>query len=400
MAGFSTSARTGLIWLAGLAVAAFSGMAAFASVSGARNPLAAVGALPENGQVYASAADAVLKLAIQDNKGAMPKAIPERSLGFARRAFAIEPLAVQAPRMVALALDAEGESEEARRIMRLIPPLSKREAATNVWLSADYARQGNEAKAFAYFDMTLRVSESSVPLIIPPLVQGLEREELRAPLAKLLASAPPWENDFWLEAVQRPELAIPAARLRRDLGRKQGSTLAVDRGLIENLVDEGNFAEALRHYRFLTGKQAAQDLNFPFERAPAFPPLDWELQAAGDFSAAIDPGATQMVISAGPATRDVVARRLVALEPGRYRATVDYSATLADGVTVSLALRCAETRAQPVRTTPYVPGQATSQIITTGGTCRYHLLEIEYRNDSPIDGVDITLDAITLRKEA
>lgn len=399
MAGFSTSARTGLIWLAGLAVAGFSGMAAFASVSSARIPLAAVGTMPENGQVYASAADAVLKLAIQGNKGALPEAIPQRSIDFARRAFAIEPLAAQAPRIIALARAAEGENDQARQIMRLIPPLSKREAATNVWLSTDYAKQGNDAEAFAYFDMTLRVSESSAPLIIPPLVQGLEREEMRAPLARLLRVAPPWENDFWLETVRRPELALPATRLRRDLGRKQGGALAVDRGLIENLVNERQFAEALSYYRFLTGKQAAQDLTFPFERAPTFPPLDWELQTAGDFSASIDPAASRMVISVGPAIRSAVARRLVALDPGRYRATVDYSATVEDGVTISLALRCAEARAQPIRSAPFGPGQEIAQTISVVGNCRFFLLEIDYRNDSPIDGVDIAIDAITLRKE-
>ena len=55
MARFGSSARTGLIWFAGLLAAGFSGMAAFASVSSTRIPLAAVDTVPENGRAYAEA---------------------------------------------------------------------------------------------------------------------------------------------------------------------------------------------------------------------------------------------------------------------------------------------------------------------------------------------------------
>lgn len=393
------SARTGMIWLAGLMLAAFSGMAATGSVSSARLPLAVVGVVPESGRVYADAADAVLKQAIRDNGGALPDTIPAASVDYANRAFAIEPLAVQAPRIIALSRASEGRQEDARRIMRLLPPLSKREAVANVWLSQDYARLGEDAKAFEYFDMTLRVSEGSAPLIIPPLVAGLEQEELREPLARLLRARPAWETDFWLEAVRRPEIAEPAMRLRMELGRQQGEALAVDRGLIRNLVDEGRFADAQAYFRFLTGKPAAPDLDFPFERTPAFPPLDWELLTDGDFSSAIEPPASRMLISAAPASRGVVARRLVMLEPGSYRTSVSYTANASEDVAVALTLRCAEARLPPVRSAPFAAAEAQSQLLSFGGQCRNYLLEIDYRNDAPVDGVDIAIDGITLRKE-
>lgn len=400
MARFGSSARTGLIWFAGLLAAGFSGMAAFASVSSTRIPLAAVDTVPENGRAYAEAADAELKLAIKNNRGILPDIIPLQSVDFARRAFALEPLAVQAPRIIALAEQAEGKTDQARKVMRLIPALSKREAAANVWLSNDYAKQGDDAAAFAYFDRTLRVSEGSAPLLIPPLVQGLEREDLRGSLAGLLRVGPPWEDDFWLEAVRRPEIAEPAMRLRMALGRKEGSALAVDRRLIANLVANREFAGALEYYRFLTGRKGAQDLTFPFERAPSFPPLDWELLTDGEFSASIEPRAGKMLISAGPATRGLVARRMLALGPGSYRANVKYTASPADDVPLTLGLRCAEAKGEAIRSEPFAPGSDKAQVLTLQGDCRYYLLEIDYRNDASIENADIAVDAILLRKES
>jgi hypothetical protein len=398
VAGFGTSARTGLIWLAGLALAGFSGMAAFSSVTSGRVPLAAVGVTPENGQVFAAAGDAILKRAIKENKGALPETIPQASVDFALRAFAIEPLAVEALRIVALARAAEGETDEARRIMRLIPPLSKREAATNVWLSSDYARQGQEAEAFAFFDMTLRVSDSTAPLLIPPLVKGLEREELRAPLAKLLRAGPPWEGAFWIEAVRRPEVALPAMRLRMDLGRKGDDSLAVDRGLIANLVEDRKFAEALVYYRFLNGTAVSKDLTFEFERVPTFPPLDWELLADGDFSASIQPEAGKMLISAGESTRGTVARRLVLLEPGNYRTFVAYETSLPDDVTVSLSLRCGEAASEPIRSEPFQANMRREQVVSLSGDCQAYLLDIAYANTSPNDAVDILIETVSLSR--
>lgn len=394
------SARIGLIWLTGLALAVLSGMAATGAVSSARLPLAAVGMIPESGRVYADAADAVLKQAIRANDGALPETIPAASVTFARRAFALEPLAVQAPRIIALARASEGRLEDARRIMRLLPPLSKREAAANVWLSQDYARLGRDAEAFEYFDMTLRVSESSAPLIIPPLVTGLEQERLREPLARLLRARPPWAEDFWLEAVRRPAIAEPAMRLRMELGRQRGDALAVDRELIRNLVDEGRFDDAQTYFRFLTGERVARDLDFPFERAPAFPPIDWELLTDGNFSSAIDPQAGRMLISAAPASRGVVARRLVTLEPGNYRTSVSYRASPSEDVALALTLRCAEVRAQPIRSAPFAATSSQSQVLRFEGQCRNYLLEIDYRNGAATDGADIAIDTITLRKEA
>ena len=282
--------------------------------------------------------------------------------------------------------------------MRRIPALSKREPATNVWLSTDYAQQGNDAAAFAYFDRTLRVSEGSAPLIIPPLVEGLEREDLRVPLAKLLRASPPWESDFWIEAVRRPEVALPAMQLRMDLGRKEGEALAVDRGLIANLVANRNFGAALTYYRFLTGRPAAQDLTFPFERAPAFPPLDWELLSDGDFSAAIDSRAGQLSASVGPASSGTLARRLLLLPPADYAVAVDYRTSLAD-VSLELSFGCADTVAEPVLTEPFAAGSDRPQIVNFPAGCRYRLLEIGYRNDARNEGADIVVDAITLRKE-
>ncbi|UIP07369.1 hypothetical protein LY632_02930 [Erythrobacter sp. SDW2] len=400
MAGFSFSARTGLIWLAGLLAAAFSAMAASGSIASARAPLAVVDMVPESGRVYAEAADAILKQTIKDNQGALPDQIPQASIDYSRRAFALEPLAVQAPRIIALSRQAEGNDDEARRIMRLLPAISKREAAANIWLSQDYAQLGDDATAFTYFDMTLRVSESSAPLLIPPLVKGLEQEQLRAPLIKLLEARPAWQDDFWLEAVRRPEVALPAMRLRMELGKQQGRALEVDRGLIGNLVAENKFADALSYYRFLTGKQGARDLSFPFERAPTFPPLDWDLVTDGDFSSSIEPAAGKMMISAAPATGGVAARRLVALEQGAYRTSVLFTATNPGDVTISLNLRCAENDGEAIRSAPFAAASEAAQVLRLPAGCRYYLLEIAYRNDAPIDGVDIAIDSITLRKES
>ena len=392
------SKRTYGIWLVGIVLAIMSAMAALAPVGATRAPLLATSMVPENGRAHAEAADLLLKQEIMARNGEMPEAIPFRSVAFANRAFVTEPLAVEALRIIALDRESRGKLDEARAIMRLLPNLSKREGPANLWLSQDYGRLGLEEEAFSYFDMTLRVSESSAPLVIPPLVQGLEQDKLIAPLAELLRVNPPWAEDFWLEVGRRPQIAEPAARLRMMMGREYFTKLGKDRSLITNLVRRGKIDEALVLYRYLTGQKLSRDLEFEFASSPKYPPFDWQLLSEGNFSSSIEPDMAQLHVSAAPGSSGVVARRMLSLEPGSYRVSINFQATMERDVGVEVALRCAEESGETWRTLSFAQQSSATQTIGPVGACPYHFLEVSYQNESRIDAVDLAISSISLQK--
>lgn len=390
--------RKAVIWIAGVALAVFSGLSALASVGAARAPLLAAELVPENGMARAKAADFLVKREILANDGALPDAIPPRAVDHAKRAFTAEPLAVQALRIIALDRDIGGRRDDARKIMRLLPDLSKREAPTNLWLSQDYGRLGRDEDAFTYFDMTLRVSDNSAPIIIPPLVQGLKEPRLIAPLAELLSVDPPWARAFWIEAARRPAVAAEAASLRMELGRDYAVEDEIDRQILTNMVAQRQIEQALRYYQHLTGRRPAQNLSFEFSSLPEFPPFDWDLASDGEFSSLINPSAKRMFISVAPESSGVVARRFVTLAPGQYAIAARYDATNPRDVQLAIGLRCLEKAKPLVRTDPVRPKDSRAQTVEAGSDCAHYMLEIDYRNESKIDGADIAIDSVVLRK--
>ncbi|MEP0189416.1 MAG: hypothetical protein ABJP70_02940 [Erythrobacter sp.] len=396
----STSERNFAIWAAGLALAILSGAGAVGGYAHKRNPPLAVIASPGNGLAKAQMADAVLKAAILENKGEIPKAIPDLATAYAREAFLKEPLAAEAPRILALSRvseDGEGTAS-ARALMRLIPAISKRETSATLWLSDDYAKLKDDAQALYFLDLTLRASSRSKELLLPMMVNIADREEAIAPLTRALDRNPPWLAEFWAEAVKQVPRAKAIAKLRESSEPPESVRADVDRRLLDNLVQQGAFAEAADLTSFLAGAQRSASFTSPFETFPKYPPFDWELVSEGGYGAFIDGENTMLLMSAMSGERGVAARRILPLEAGRYTLTLKDVELSSDSVILKAQTRCPDDSAQVVHDLKQSGDNLRAEWQVAGVPCDYYWLEIMIDVPSDDQPVDVRIDSMTLSK--
>ncbi len=396
----SSSKRNIAIWVAGLALAIVSGTSAVGGYAQKRNPALAVLAAPGNGLAKAHLADGVLKGVILQNKGEMPEAIPDLATAYAREAFLKEPLAAEAPRILALSRASEGGegTASARKLMRLIPAISKRETSATLWLSDDYAKLKDDAQALYFLDLTLRASSRSKELLLPMMVNIADREEAIAPLARALDRDPPWLAEFWAEAVKQVPRAKAIAKLRETSEPPETMREEVDKQLLNNLVQQGAYAEAADLSAILTGAKRSASFTSRFDIFPKYPPFDWELVSEGGYGAFIDGENKALLMSAMSGERGVAARRMLPLERGRYTLTLKDVEQSSDSVTLKVQTRCPDDSAQVVHELTPRGDNLQAEWQVAGVPCDYYWLEIIIDVPSDDQPVDVRIGAMTLSK--
>lgn len=392
------------IWALTLAFAIIAGWQAFGQVAREPQPLLAIHAWPTNGHALASAADALFKTAVRDNGNLIPKSMSPQAGDLARHGFALEPLSAEAVRMTALDLDMSGDRARARKVMRLVTALSKRDRIANFWLVEDYGRLQNLPAILEKYDWTLRTSRSVQEVLFPVMVQSLTDPIFIAPYHDLLRSNPPWAPDFWQRLVRSKGSLVNAARLRARLGSGAGASLGEqDAELSNQLVKNGHLTEAFSLRQSLLGNEAngkTMELiaNADFAKQPFLPPFDWELLSDGEYGAAIDSEQGQLIVSAVPDASGVAARQLVKAPPGNYRLQVQLAQNKLESTELRVDVRCAQAprATNRVASLPITGKNNTLDLTLGGGGCGFFWIEwvVTIPGGAPFD--DVVVDAIRL----
>ena len=395
--------------IAGLVLAVVSAANAAGNVLQRHAPALSVSAVPENGRAYAEAAHDVLKLAVVENDGEMPEQIPARAVLLAKRGFTSEPLAPQNSWIVALDRDAQGDREGARALMRAVSTATRRESPANLWLGEDYARLEDDENLYRYLDLTVRTSASARPVVLPQLVGALASVDAVKPLSILLEGNPPWARDFWREAVRRPQFAGNLSRLRMALGKADETRaasaaedtfqLSLDRAILESLIERNQLAEAASFYGFLSSSQPSAEFTSDFAQAPVYPPFDWDLAQEGEYGASVIPSRGRVLLSGINGARGVAARRLLKLEQGRFRVTLEGMTSTSQAATLQVRTRCVGATS----VTP-IPMQAEGESLTgqwevASKPCDWYWLELQINVPSDSDPADIEFSTISVSKQ-
>lgn len=396
----SVSKRAIAIWIIGVFLAGAAGVNALGNVMQKRNPMLAMQVASGNGVAKAEAADLLVQSAIIQNKGEMPDTLPDATATLARDAFLSEPLAAEAPRVLAFYNDTLGpdEKQSARALMRMVPKVSKRETAANIWLSEDYAVLGDDARALYFFDLTMRVSTESTLLLLPRLVEIASRDDAIRPLANLLEADPPWLDQFWREAVKQVPRAQSVAKLRRLTAPPDGMRDEVDRQLLANLVQQQQFGEASRLAAFLAGRQASSAFVSNFDTVPAFPPFDWELINEGGYGAFVDEEEMSLLLSASPGEQGVAARRLLPLQPGRYAITLSDVEFTSPEMTLEARTRCPDNSVLLTHALSADGDDLRAEWQVDSPPCEFYWLEIRLELPTAADPVDASITKIELTR--
>jgi hypothetical protein len=114
----------------------------------------------------------------------------------AARAVAINPLDANAMGILARAADLSGDAARAEVLMRQTARLSFRESYAVYWLLQQAERTGDWTAVQRHADTLMRTRRPARPFVIPYLARLAEQRDSSADFVRLLATNPPWRQDF------------------------------------------------------------------------------------------------------------------------------------------------------------------------------------------------------------
>ena len=384
------------IWLGGVALAGVSTVVAASSALADRNPLPVLNLWPANGWAQASASDKLLRLQMVENEGKFPEDLPADIRRLAEAGYEREPLAYEAIRNLAIAAWLDGDETLSRKLFTGLDELTRRDSLGQFWQLEDDLRRQDIDGALARYDLILRTSSSARDRIIPQMVGLMTDARLVPPLAELLRERPLWEEWFWRAASRQPQVATNTARLREAIGAPDDELLGqYDPRLMENLLAMGDYTGAARLGEFFGADADAGSggnlLGSTDERSA----FRWQMPERGDVVSEFDGENGQLFLSALSGANGIVARRLVALRPGRYRLSLESEGTGEDALSVNLG--CAAEGAGSSRRTrigqSLASGAGPFPVPASG--CAFQWVELLVR-DTGDSGFDETIETLAI----
>ncbi len=325
---------------ASLALAWAAMVSALVRVSLFDNAAQALRWAPHDPRALVLAADARLADAVRDGVAA-----PEVAT-MARESLQQQALNPTALRLLGFAADAAGgDNGPVRVVEELALRTSRHEFGAHAWLIEDAVRRQDVDAAIKHYDIALRVSQSSWPVLLPKLIEAVGSEAVRKSLAPVIAQQPGWLYGFLEEAERKPGNGAALAQLMMAAGRwpQTPPFKLLQRGLLDSLVAEHQFGLLRRYARQFPGagaelftSPALSDANL--DQANGVQAWQSLVTAASGMRPGDNGG---MVLFADAGARRTVAQKLLLLRPGSYRLTVTYGAevTLAGG-TVTWSVEC------------------------------------------------------------
>ncbi|MFW2342871.1 hypothetical protein [Brevundimonas sp.] len=261
----------------------------------------------------------------------------ENADALARMALERAPFNLQALRVVGLVEGETGDRGVADDLLTLAGNWSLRDDSSHSWLIDNRLRRGDYGSAFAHADTLARRRAEVRPQLFDLFGTAMESDPRSVPfLAGELADSPPWRGAFISSLYQRDggvALAAQLAMLMKDSeGRFSDAEL---QQLYQRLYSAGQ-TDALRQVRTALDRPSAGQtlVDGRFEADTAILPFGWSLAVGAGYSVAALSDAGPPEVTDGPSrpsgalrvghngqSRDVLARQVTLLAPGRYRLT-------------------------------------------------------------------------------
>lgn len=250
----------------------------------------------------------------------------QRAEQLARDALMREPVSVDAVRNLALAAARREKIAEADRLFAYSERLSRRDLTTQLWMIEKSVRENDIPRALQHYDRALRTSRQAPDILLATLVSASDDPGVSKPLGDLLARRPAWWNQFLSLAIRDVKdsrfLSRVGSRIRLNLADPAEALLS--RHILERMVRDGHYADALEFYRQLNGlprsnAELLRDGGFGQDRK--LPPFDWWLRDEADLSASKEVfGAAdvRLVLRASGGRGGEVARQLLTLPAGTF----------------------------------------------------------------------------------
>ncbi|MEL6531061.1 MAG: hypothetical protein AAFQ27_13950 [Pseudomonadota bacterium] len=331
MARFPRPSGRLLAAIAGSLLVAY-GAATSAAVNVFHSKLPALALSFDDDDPVALVRDAQIKLAA----GTIPPGGNDAVLGVVRQSVSDLPINAPAFRLYGLASAANADLPGVREQMAVSERMERRDAAAQLWLIEDAVERNDVARALRHYDTALRIEESTRAVLYPVLTDALESGVIRERFVPYMESRPPWLESFLRFAVSNTKNPVAIAELAKLSGGfpKGSAYSSLDRELLTQLVASEDYGDAVAHFRRIEGAEesVASDLQLTAaSTSEAYSPVTWQpfsIEGIEPFVLASAEGDGLVEIEAelqsgytGP-----VARKLVALKPGRYTMSAKFRA--------------------------------------------------------------------------
>jgi hypothetical protein len=303
----------------GLIGAWFATTLALSGVTRIKAPQSALLFMPRESTALAARAD----LLFFANPQQPPAAVRTLSLA-ALREQAINPRAL---RLLGYYADVEGDSATAEKFIRMAQRLSRRDAATQLWLIESYARENDTKQTLVHYDIALRTKPDTQTILFPRLLNAIEDQDIRTALKPYIRSKDGWGGSFLYYANANSKNLPTLTDLVVETGGlvDPESAKSQELGLLGRLVGEKYFADARRLFLQMPGAKPARMTSAAFDpsdRDSRFGPMGWQLiddpDAGGGFTGKAGDKQISLSLFANSGTTRPVATKLLYLRPGSY----------------------------------------------------------------------------------
>lgn len=321
------------------------------------------------------------------------------------RGGALNPVAI---RLLGYVADARGDTKKARDLMLLSQKVSRRDLGTQLWLIEDAVARNDKRAALNHYDIAMRATPSSFPILFPTLTGALGDPDVRIALAPIVRQAPVWLPAYLGDAINGIENPANLADVLVKAGRlpDEENYRNISNALLGQLAAKNKFPAFRQYYLSLKGGSKAAFQSASLTEATvnlAHPAAGWQavenVGVGGVFSQPDAKGRFFLAAFAGSGQRGEVMRKLLFLEPGSYRFQAQYAALDAvSDAEIRWDMQCI-TPTGNVGTwfvdTPIRRGNfAQMQDFTIDNDCRTQLLILQAAGGSNQLGAEFTLRSV------
>lgn len=371
------------VGLFAVAFAAFATASAVSAISTRQAPETALSVWPLNGAAAARvASEEMRRLRIAKSKQepetvglVMPN---ESAAHLAKRSLVTLPLNPDAFRVLAMASNTDDQTRI--NTVEAASRLSRRDLLTQLYIIGHWAEQGDFTQALDNYDALLRRRTPARDLAGQLLARSMADGALTAKIAGLLRDDPMWKSLLFYH-LQREEPSWDSfIALHRELADTNVIPIEVSSEFARRLVGRGLVEDALTVARIAADVDLEPSRQFSdkaFEVEPPFPGT-WTITAPEDISfVPLFGGGVAIQLSRN--TSGVIAERIVALRPGRYRARLRFATQAPTGRRVEqiprAALACADAQAS----------RRESSTLLVEKDCVYQRLSIVIDESAPVE---------------
>lgn len=408
----SLRAKPPLYWLKIVAIFSVTGYLAWlsfihavANITWQQNPDMALRFLPDHPLALSRKADEMFAEKQDPATLAKVEAMAKQSL----RGGALNPVAI---RLLGYVADVRGDQKRARELMLLSQKVSRRDFGTQLWLIEDAVARGDKKQALYHYDIALRTTPSSFPILLPTLVGALDDPDVRAGLAPYVRQKPEWLVNFLSEAINTMD---NPANLAETLIRSGGLPDREDyrnlsNALLVQLASKNRFAAFRQYYLSLKDNQGSTFETASLSKNTVnlqYPAAGWQLvdsaAIGGAFSQAGKDGRHSLAAFAGSGERGELMRKYLFLKPGDYSFAARYSAQeTAPDSEVRWDLQCLSAAGNVAKwfvATPVRQGSFSStQDFSIGADCPNQVLAFQVAGGSGQLGAEFTLRSVDVRR--